>query len=175
MKKNNIILIGMMGAGKSSIGKMLTKNLSGYSFIDTDDEIEREAGVTIPEIFSKYSEDYFRKLESETIRRVCKKSNQIISTGGGVFQSEENRKVLLNSGNVFYLYAPSQILYDRIKEQTARPLLMCENPLKKVEELLEIRDINYRIADDIIDTTSLDQGQVANEILRRTDETFDFS
>ena len=175
MKKNNIILIGMMGAGKSSIGKILIKHLSGFSFVDTDEEIEREMGISIPEIFSKYSEDYFRELESKIINKVCEKSNQIISTGGGAFQNEENRKVLLNSGKVFYLYAPSQILYDRIKEQTARPLLMCENPLKKVEELLGIRDINYRIADYVIDTTSLDQEQAANEILRRTDETFNFS
>lgn len=175
MTKDNIILVGMMGAGKTSIGKELVKKLPSYIFIDIDESIEKKTGITISEIFSKYSEDYFRDIETQTIKEICKSEKQIISTGGGAFEREINRKVLLNSGKVFYLYAPTEVLYDRIKEQSNRPLLACEEPVKKVKNLLEVRDINYRKADYIIDTTNLDIETAVNEILRRANETFNIS
>lgn len=172
MKGNNIILVGMMGAGKSTVAKELVKLLDGFTIQDIDNLIEDSANLSIPEIFAQFKEDGFRQIESDVIKSVCQKNNQIVSTGGGAFENPENRKVLLNSGKVFYLYAPSQVLYDRIKTQGGRPLLHCENPESIFNELLEKRDKNYRKADYIIDTTLLNSEQVAKEVLRRGNETF---
>lgn len=172
MKRNNIVLVGMMGAGKSTVAKSLVNLLNDYSFQDVDSLIEQKMGLSISEIFDKYGEQEFRKIESEVIEETCQKNKTIISTGGGAFENPINRKVLLNSGKVFYLYAPSQVLYDRIKTQGDRPLLQCENPELVFINLLDKRDKNYRKADYIIDTTSLSPEQVAREVLRRGNETF---
>ncbi len=175
MKGNNIILIGMMGAGKSTIGKLLQTMIPNYDFIDIDSKIEEDEGITIPEIFERYTEKGFRRIETLTIEEVCKNNHLIISTGGGAFQLEENRNILLNSGKVFYLYADSQTLYDRIKTEGNRPLLKCENPYEKFTEILNKRDIDYRKADYIIDTSSLNPELTAKEILRRVNETIAIS
>lgn len=172
MKRNNIVLVGMMGAGKSTVAKSLVNLLNDYSIQDVDSLIEQKMGLSISEIFDKYGEQEFRKIESEVIEETCQKNKTIISTGGGAFENPINRKVLLNSGKVFYLYAPSQVLYDRIKTQGDRPLLQCENPELVFINLLDKRDKNYRKADYIIDTTSLSPEQVAREVLRRGNETF---
>lgn len=162
----------MMGAGKSTVAKSLVNLLNDYSIQDVDSLIEQKMGLSISEIFDKYGEQEFRKIESEVIEETCQKNKTIISTGGGAFENPINRKVLLNSGKVFYLYAPSQVLYDRIKTQGDRPLLQCENPELVFINLLDKRDKNYRKADYIIDTTSLSPEQVAREVLRRGNETF---
>ncbi len=172
MKRNNIVLVGMMGAGKSTVAKSLVNLLNDYSIQDVDSLIEQKMSLSISEIFDKYGEQEFRKIESEVIEETCQKNKTIISTGGGAFENPTNRKVLLNSGKVFYLYAPSQVLYDRIKTQGDRPLLQCENPELVFINLLDKRDKNYRKADYIIDTTSLSPEQVAREVLRRGNETF---
>lgn len=171
MRKNNIILVGMMGAGKSTVAQLLESMLSEYKVFDVDAEIENVEDMTISEIFEMYSETGFRKIEEITIREACKKNNLIISTGGGAFENEENRKVLLSSGKVFYLYAPYEVLYDRIKTESNRPMLQSKNPEKTFKDLLDKRDINYRKADYIIDTSSLSPELTAKEILRRIDET----
>lgn len=175
MKGNNIILIGMMGAGKSTVGKYLKNLLKDFSFVDIDSKIEEEEGISIPEIFERYTEIGFRRIESLTIEEMAKIPNSIISTGGGAFEDENNRRVLLNSGKVFYLYADYQTLYDRIKTEGNRPLLECENPLEVFKNLLDKRDENYRKADYIIDTSSLTAELAAKEILRRVNETVDIS
>ena len=162
----------MMGAGKSTVAKSLVNLLNDYSIQDVDSLIEQKMSLSISEIFDKYGEQEFRKIESEVIKETCQKNKTIISTGGGAFENPINRKVLLNSGKVFYLYAPSQVLYDRIKTQGDRPLLQCENPELVFINLLDKRDKNYRKADYIIDTTSLSPEQVAREVLRRGNETF---
>lgn len=162
----------MMGAGKSTVAKSLVNLLNDYSIQDVDSLIEQKMSLSISEIFDKYGEQEFRKIESEVIEETCQKNKTIISTGGGVFENPINRKVLLNSGKVFYLYAPSQVLYDRIKTQGDRPLLQCENPELVFINLLDKRDKNYRKADYIIDTTLLSPEQVAREVLRRGNETF---
>ncbi len=175
MKGNNIILIGMMGAGKSTVGKYLQKMLPNFSLVDIDSKIEEDEGISISEIFERYTEKGFRRIETLTIEDVCKNSNLIISTGGGAFESEENRNILLNSGKVFYLFADSQTLYDRIKTEGHRPLLQCKNPFKIFTEILDNRDKNYRKADYIIDTSSLNPELTAKEILRRVNETVNLS
>lgn len=175
MKKNNIILVGMMGAGKTTVAKLLETMIPTHRLFDVDSEIENVEDMTISEIFEMYSEVGFRKIEEITISEACKKNNLIISTGGGAFENEKNRKVLLSSGKVFYLYAPYQLLYDRIKTESNRPMLQSKNPEKIFKDLLDKRDINYRKADYIIDTSLLTPELAAKEILRRLDETVNIS
>lgn len=167
MKQNNIILIGMMGAGKTTIGYELKKILPVYDYTDIDSHIEETEGMSISDIFQKYSEQYFRQIEENTINLFAQKQNQIISVGGGAFENKQNRKILSNSGKVFYLYAPINILYDRIKKQTNRPMLLCENPKEQFVNLFNKREINYKKADYIIDTSVKSLKDITEEILRR--------
>ena len=165
--KPNIILTGLMGAGKTSVGKILTSKLSDFTFIDIDEQIEQPEGITISKIFETKSEKYFRQLETNTIKHFSEKRNQIISLGGGALENELNRQYLFNSGIVFYLYATTDVLYNRIKKQSNRPLLLCDNPKQKLEELLKQREINYKKANVIIDTTNKSFNEITDEIIRK--------
>lgn len=165
---NNIILIGMPACGKTTIGALLASKLPNYIHIDLDSVIERTAGMKISEIFAKYSEDYFRKLEYDTIKMICNGSNRIISTGGGAFENPDNRATLLNFGKVFYLKSNLDILYDRLKEDSTRPLLQNENPLKILENMLKKREENYKKAHYTIDTNSLSEDEIIGFILNET-------
>lgn len=152
MKQNNIILVGMMGAGKTTIGKELLNVLKDYTLIDMDSEIENREKMKISEIFEKYGEKHFRELETNLLKELSKNQNQIISTGGGVFEKEENRNILKETGTVFYLKASAEKLFDRIKSQTHRPLLQQGFGVEKVKLILDNREANYSKADIIIDT-----------------------
>ena len=152
MKQNNIILVGMMGAGKTTIGKELLNVLKDYTLIDMDSEIENLVKMKISEIFEKYGEKHFRELETNLLKELSKNQNQIISTGGGVFEKEENRNILKETGTVFYLKASAEKLFDRIKSQTHRPLLQQGFRVEKVKSILDNREANYSKADIIIDT-----------------------
>lgn len=121
MRGDNIVLIGMMGSGKSSVGEALSRTL-GWDFIDMDRTIEEREGTSISDIFAVKGEDYFRGLETELLKNF-KGKHVIIATGGGVLEREENFKLLDDIGTVIYLYAPAQELYRRIRKQTHRPLM----------------------------------------------------
>lgn len=161
----NIILVGMPASGKTTIGTLLAQQLSEYSLIDTDSVIEKTQGMMISEIFQKYSEDYFRKLEYDTIKMVCTGKNKIISIGGGAFENPDNRATLLNFGKVFYLKSDLDILYCRISEDSTRPLLQNENPRQVLERLLAKREENYQKAHYIVDTSSLNEDEIIRFIL----------
>ena len=133
---NNIILIGLMGAGKSTIGKTLATTLN-YRFIDVDEEIVKHENMSINDIFLQKSENYFREIETQVIKEICKNNKTVISLGGGGFEKEINREILLNNGKVFYLYTDVNTLYERIKSDSSRPLLKCKNPKEKLQELLK--------------------------------------
>lgn len=163
--KKNIILIGMMGAGKSTIAKALSNKLN-YEFIDTDERIEKENKKTITQIFKLYGEAHFRKLEAETIKKLMSLDKKVISTGGGSFQNIENIKNLKQIGIVFYLQTPIEISYERIKNSTNRPLLLKGNPLKSIENLLFEREKNYQKADFIIETNNKTIEQITEEIIQ---------
>ena len=150
--KNNIILIGMMGAGKSTIAMELAKTLPKYKLVDIDFEIEDHQKIKISEIFEKHGEKYFRDLETKILKKICEKDFQIIATGGGIFEKKENREILKNNGKVFYLKASPEKLFDRIKTQTHRPLLKTGFNEKNIKEILENRETNYQKAHVIIDT-----------------------
>lgn len=163
----NIILTGLMGAGKSTVGRLLAEKLKDFRFCDVDNLIEEREKMTVSEIFEEKSENYFRKIEEDLIEELALLNNLIISIGGGAFESERNRTNLLNSGTVFYLYASAEVLYGRIKNQTNRPLLYCNNPLQKLSELLTKREANYKKSHFVIDTSDNTPDDAAAEILRK--------
>lgn len=161
----NIILIGMPASGKTTIGYLLAEKLSDYTLIDTDSVIEKTQGMTIAEIFEKYSEDYFRKLEHDTIMMVAKGDNKIISIGGGAFENPDNRATLLKFGKVFYLKSDLDVLYYRLSKDKTRPLLQTENPRQVIEKLFKSREENYKKAHYTIDTNSMQEDEIIRFIL----------
>ena len=167
----NIILVGMPASGKSTIAFLLSKRLKSYTLIDTDSIIEKTQGMMISEIFNKYSEDYFRKLEYDTIKLVCNGKNKIIAIGGGAFENPDNRATLLKFGKVFYLKSDLDVLYYRISEDSSRPLLQNENPKLVLEKLLQKREENYKKAHYTIDTSFLAEDEIIDFILGSIDET----
>jgi len=161
----NIVLTGFMGAGKSSVGRALSEK-TGMPVIDTDDEIEERAGMAITEIFEKHGEDHFRELERQVVAQVSALEGHIIITGGGVVLKKENMDNLRKNGVIFYLSAPPKVIYDRVKDETHRPLLQVEDPLGRIKELLEFRAPFYADNDFTIDTSGLTVDEVAEEVLR---------
>lgn len=143
---NNIILIGFMGAGKTTVGKLLAKE-NGMKFVDTDERIVAEQGRSIPDIFAEEGEPYFRDLETELLSRMQKDTRQaVISVGGGMPVREENRKLLRNLGCVIYLSATKQSILGRVRNDGSRPMLNGENLEARVEKLMREREALYRQA-----------------------------
>jgi shikimate kinase len=161
----NIVLTGFMGAGKSAVGKKL-KELTCMEMVDTDDMIEEDAGMVISEIFEKFGEPHFRELEKRAVAKASALKNHIIVTGGGVVLKEENITNLRKNGKVVYLHAPPEVLYERIKDETQRPLLQVDDPLGKIKELLEYRAPFYANNDFEIDTTDTSVDDVAEEVVK---------
>ncbi|MGN0030554.1 MAG: shikimate kinase [Candidatus Gastranaerophilaceae bacterium] len=159
-----IVLTGMMGSGKTSVGKLLAEKISS-NFTDIDLEIEKKYGITISEIFAKFGEKYFRKIESEMISDVFKSENTVISLGGGAFQNDKIREFLLNNSDVFYLKTSAQVIFERIKNDKSRPLLCDNMNADKINELIEIRKTNYESAPYTVDTDNLSQQKVVESIL----------
>ena len=167
----NIILTGMPSCGKSTIGTLLAEKLSAYTLLDTDSIIEKTQGMKISEIFEKFSEDYFRKLEYDTIKLVCSGKNKIISIGGGAFENPDSRGTLLRFGKVIYLKSDLDVLYYRISKDSSRPLLQSENPKETLANLLKKREENYMKAHLVIDTSELTENEIVDSILGSIDET----
>jgi len=168
---NNIILVGMPACGKTTIGHKLVEKLPEYSLFDTDSLIEKTSGLKIAEIFAKYSEDYFRKLEYDTIKIVCNGSKRIISVGGGAFENPDNRITLLKFGKVFYLKTDLDVLYYRITKDSTRPLLHNNDPRQALKNLLERRKANYNKAHHIIDTSNMLEDDIVEYIIGQIDAT----
>jgi shikimate kinase len=146
-----LILIGMMGAGKTTIGRELAKR-RGVRFVDCDHEIIARTGVTIPTIFEIEGEIGFRRRETQVIDELTRESDLIIATGGGAVLDEKNREMLMQRGIVIYLNVAPQILWERTRHDRNRPLLNVENPRARIEELYAIRDPLYRqVADIVVD------------------------
>jgi shikimate kinase len=189
--KNNIVLIGFMGAGKTEVGRILAKN-AGLNFIDLDFLIETHEGMAISEIFKRKGEDYFRKLETEILREIKKNKGDVlnaaakymditadseslpisgegrpwvISTGGGMPVFNDNMKILKNIGLIIYLKADPKTIYGRIKTESHRPVLGPSGfSEKSVSDKLNEREKFYRKADIIIYTEGLTMHGVADEI-----------
>ncbi|MEE0919208.1 MAG: shikimate kinase [Lachnospiraceae bacterium] len=166
---NNIILVGYMGCGKTTVGKNVAKNKS-FTFIDTDEMIEKQQGKKISEIFDKNGEAAFRDMETEYLKQLLgsKQENLVISTGGGMAVREENRKLLAKLGRVIYLKVSTEVVYDRLKTDTTRPLLQCDDPLQKIKDMIAIRGSIYEsAADEIICVDELKQSEIAEIICNR--------
>jgi shikimate kinase len=137
--------------------------------IDTDDIIEKDAEMSISDIFSKHNESHFRELEKKIVQRVSNLSGYIIVTGGGVILNKENMKNLRKKGVIIYLHTTPEIIYNRIKNKTHRPLLQVKKPLKKIKELLKSRSQFYANNDIEINTTDLTVDAVVEEIIQKID------
>lgn len=138
----SIVLIGMMGVGKSTVGRRLAQRL-GLPFVDADEEIENAAGMTITEIFEKYGESGFRDGERRVISRLLDEGRQVIATGGGAFMNEETRTLILGKAIAIWLDADIDLLVERVSRREGRPLLKGRDPRTVLLELAEIRNPVY--------------------------------
>lgn len=163
----NIVLTGFMGTGKTAVGKLLAKKL-GMSFLDTDEIIEKDVGMSVSEIFSKHGEPYFRKAEREAVRLVSLLDNYVIATGGGVPISSENMRDLGARGVVVHLSATAATILQRTqKNGKRRPLLEGKNPARAhLEALLREREETYRQCAFSVSTDSLSLEEVAQAIIK---------
>ena len=174
--KKNIILIGFMGTGKTSIGKMLASKL-GCAFVDLDHKIEADANMTIPQIFADYGEGHFRELEKQAVREVTKRHGIVIATGGGTIKDAENMRLLKNSGVVICLTAEVNEILFRTENKGDRPVLDAKHNDQgdrraAIEKLLEERKEFYDQADYKVDTTEWSPMQIMDDICRYV-ETLD--
>lgn len=145
----NLILVGMMGSGKTTVGRMLAKQL-GKIFVDSDEEIIKRTGVTVPHIFDVEGEAGFRQREAAAIRELTGRDNMVLATGGGAVLDEQNRAMLQQNGVVIYLKASVHDLWQRTRHDRSRPLLQTDNPHAKLAELFQQRDPLYRQVSDIV-------------------------
>jgi shikimate kinase len=162
----SIVLIGFMGAGKSSAGRALARR-TGLPRFDTDEIVSTRFGLPVTEIFAQFGEEQFRDAETEAIRQFSNATPAIIVTGGGIVLRPENVEILRELGSVISLEADEETLFHRISRRTTRPLLQTENPRTTLTELLRKREPLYRSAADIrLDTSRLTHDEVAEAILK---------
>lgn len=160
----NLVLVGLMGAGKSSIGRLVANQL-GIPFVDTDIEIERVSRMTIPELFAAYGEDEFRALETRVIKRLLKGGPRVVSTGGGAFINERTRQQVKRSGLSVWLKADLDVLWERVGKRETRPLLQTENPKQTLEKLMIARYPIYAEADLVVWSRDVSKEIMVKEVL----------
>jgi shikimate kinase len=148
--KKTVAMVGMMGAGKTAVGTAVARIL-GVPFLDSDREIEKAAQMTISEIFERDGEAFFRDRETEVIERLLRTKRGILSTGGGAFLFERNRKIIADYGTAVWLRADLDLLWARVKHKTTRPLLRTANPRATLTELYEKRVPEYSKAEIVVD------------------------
>jgi shikimate kinase len=162
--RGNIFLVGLMGAGKTSVGRRLARRL-GKTFCDCDEEIERATGVKISVIFEIEGEAGFRAREAKMLAELVVQSDIVLATGGGAVLSADNRKLLTENGVVIYLRAVASDLWQRTRHDRDRPLLKTDQPLAKLEQLFAERDPLYRsVADIIVDTGNQSLGSLVQRV-----------
>ena len=151
-RPGNLYLVGMMGAGKTTVGRLLARRLK-LRFVDSDHEIEKRCGVKVPLIFDIEGESGFRAREAQTIAELAALEGIVLATGGGAVLAKENRERLAECGTVIYLRARPEDLYERVRQDRNRPLLATPDPLARLRELYIQRDPLYReVADMVVDT-----------------------
>jgi shikimate kinase len=162
--KRNLVLVGLMGAGKSAIGRIVAQQL-GLPFIDTDTEIERVSRMTISELFAAYGEEEFRALETRVIKRLLRSGPRVVSTGGGAFINEKTRKQIERGGLSVWLNADLDVLWERVNKRDHRPLLKTENPKQTLKDLMDKRYPIYALADITVQSRDVRKEVIANEVL----------
>lgn len=167
MKSNNISLIGFMGSGKSTAGRILSEKLS-FLFIDLDNIIELSEGSQISDIFEKKGEKYFRDVESRVIRNIYKNKNCIFACGGGVVTRRENMELIKYSSLVVYLEISPDEAFRRLESTDNRPLIKTDDPKKKISEMIKDRKHLYeKYADMAFNTDNIGPGKLANAIFKK--------
>lgn len=159
-----IVLIGMMGAGKTTVGRRLAARL-GRHFVDSDEEVEKAAGMTIEDIFRAHGEADFRAGEVKVIARLLKDENIVLGTGGGAFVNAETRSLVKASAISVWIKADFELLFQRVSRRSNRPLLKTANPRETLQKLIEARYPIYAEADVTIVSRDVPQDQVASEVI----------
>jgi shikimate kinase len=160
----NLALVGFMGTGKTSVGRTVAELLH-FEFLDTDDLIQTRTGRMIADIFAKDGEPAFRALERQTVGELAARSKTVIATGGGLPTNLENLNALKAHALVVCLWASPEKIWERVRNQSHRPLLHDADPRRKIRELLKIREPFYRQADVLINTDSRSAREVAQQIV----------
>ena len=159
-----IVLVGLMGAGKSSVGRRLAEKLH-LPFVDADNEIETAAGKSIPEIFADHGEDYFREGERRVIARLLENGCQVLATGGGAYMNQETRDRIKLHGISIWLKADFDVLLKRVLKRNDRPLLRGQDPAHILKHLIAVRYPVYAEADVIVESRDVQHGQMVNEVI----------
>ncbi len=160
----NVVFVGLMGAGKSAIGRMVAQQLK-VSFIDTDVEIERVSRMTIAELFATYGEQEFRALETRVVKRLLRGGPKVISTGGGAFINDNTRRHITRGSVSLWLKADIEVLWERVNKRDHRPLLKTENPKATLAALMEKRYPIYAEADLTIESRDVRKEIIVTEVL----------
>ncbi|WP_373502026.1 shikimate kinase [Aestuariivirga sp.] len=160
-----IVLVGLMGAGKTSVGRRLAEKL-GIPFIDADHEIEAAAGKSIAEIFADHGEPYFREGERRVIQRLISNGAQVLATGGGAYMNDETRARIQEHGISVWLKASLPLLMKRVMKRQDRPLLKTEDPEAVMRALIEKRYPVYAQADVTVESRDVQHGQMVNDVIR---------
>jgi shikimate kinase len=162
----NIFIVGPMGSGKSTVGKIISSELF-LNFFDTDEEIETRTGASIDWIFDLEGEEGFRKRESQILEEMVQQNSIVLSTGGGIILTESNRELLSSRGTVFYLATPIKVQLERTSKDKDRPLLKNGDPGKILEELHNARESLYEgVSDYIVNTEGKSSQEVSAEIIK---------
>jgi shikimate kinase len=165
LQRRSVVLVGMMGVGKSSIGRRLAGRL-GIPFVDADTEIEKAAGMSIPDIFDRHGEPDFRSGEARVIARLLDTGPQVLATGGGAFMNEGTRAAIRAKGVSIWLTADFDVLMRRIaKRKNDRPLLQTDNPAETLRRLLEVREPVYALADLTVQSRETPHDSIVGEIV----------
>jgi shikimate kinase len=165
LDRRSIVLVGMMGVGKSSVGRRLAARLS-IPFIDADSEIEKAAGMTIPEIFARHGEAYFRSGEARVLARLLESGPQVLATGGGAFMNEDTRALIKLKGVSVWLHADFDVLMRRTsKRRSDRPLLQTEDPGETLRRLLAQREPTYALADLTVQSREVPHEAIVADVM----------
>ncbi len=166
--ERSVVLVGMMGAGKTSVGKRLAARL-GLPFVDADHAIEEAANQTIPEIFAEHGEAYFRDGERRVIARLLREGRQVLATGGGAFVNDETRAAIAEAGLSVWLKAEPEVLFERVKRRSNRPLLQTPDPEGTLRRLVAERYPVYALADLTILSRDVPHEVVVDDVVAALD------
>lgn len=168
--ERSIVMVGLMGCGKSAVGRRLAARL-GMPFVDADEEIEKAAGKSIEDIFTEHGEDYFREGERKVLARLLRSGPQVLATGGGAFMNAETRAAIEGSGVSVWLRAELPLLVRRVAKRNNRPLLKTGDPEVVMKKLMDVRYPVYAQADVTVESRDVPHEVIVGEILERLAET----